>query len=142
MLSGASAAMTCCVPRSGCGLIELPRTIAEYWYAFDWDVEALWALDLPAGPFPIDTLLWHLDVPLWPLDDQQYALTPRQVLRSPFRYAREYKRVRAANLMFPIEITWLKGRWLILDGVHRLARAHEDGLEEIMVRKVPRAMIR
>jgi hypothetical protein len=43
--------------------------------------------------------------------------------------------------VFPIEITRLKGRWLILDGVHRLTRAHEDGLEEIMVRKVPRAML-
>jgi hypothetical protein len=122
-------------------LIELPRTIAEYWYAFDWDVEALWALDLPARPFPIDKLLWHLDVPVWPLDDLKYALTPRQVLRSPFRYAKEYRRVRAASLVFPIEITRLKGRWLILDGIHRLARAHEDGLEEMMVRKVPRAML-
>lgn len=122
-------------------MIEVPHAIAEYWYAVEWDVEALWALDLPARPFPIDRLLWHLDVPVWALDGQKYALTPRQVLRSPFRYAREYQRVRAASLVFPIEITRLKGRWLILDGVHRLTRAHEDGLEEIMVRKVPRAML-
>jgi hypothetical protein len=64
-------------------LIEVPHAIAEYWYAVDWDVEALWALDLPARPFPIDRLLWHLDVPVWALDRQKYALTPRQVLRSP-----------------------------------------------------------
>lgn len=74
-------------------MIELPQIIEEYWYALDWDVEALWALDLPAELFPIDKLLWHLDVPLWPLEDERYALTPRQVLRSPYRYDKEYRRV-------------------------------------------------
>lgn len=123
-------------------VIELPPAIEEYWYAFDWDVEALWALDLPSEEFPIDKLLWHLDVPLWELDGRRYALTPRQVLRSPYRYDKEYRRVRASSLVFPIEITRLKGRWLILDGVHRMTRAHEDGHEEILVRKVPRKMIR
>ncbi len=122
-------------------VIELPPAIQQYWYAFDWNVEALWALDLPSEPFPVDRLLWHLDVPLWPLDDEKYALTPRQVLRAPFRYSKEYRRVRDASLVFPIEITWFRGRWLILDGVHRLTRAHEDGLDEIYVRKVPRKLI-
>jgi hypothetical protein len=123
-------------------LIELPEVIAEYWYAFDWNVEALWALDLPAERFPLKKLIWHLDVPLWPLDERGYALTPRQVLKAPYRYAREYRRTRAADLMFPIEITRFKGRWLILDGVHRLLKAHEDGHEEILVRKVPRTLLK
>lgn len=119
-------------------MIALPPIIEQYWYAMDWDVEALWALDLPAEPFPIARLLWHLDVPLWPLEDERYVLTPRQVLRAPYRYGREYRRVRAASLVFPIEITRFRGRWLILDGVHRLARAHEDGFDTIQARKVPR----
>ena len=123
------------------GVIKLPEIIAEYWYAFDWDVEALWALDLPAEAFPIKKLIWHIDVPLWPLEELGYQLTPRQVLKSPYRYAKEYKRTRMANLMFPIEITRFKHRWLILDGVHRLLKAHEDGLEQIMVRKVPRKLL-
>lgn len=118
-------------------VIELPQIIEEYWYALDWDVEALWALDLPTELFPIDKLLWHLDVPLWPLEDERYVLTPRQVLRSPYRYDKEYRRVRLASLVFPIEITRHRGRWLILDGVHRLTRAHEDGSDTIYVRKVP-----
>jgi hypothetical protein len=118
-------------------VVELPAIIQKYWYALDWEVEALWALDLPATPFPVARLLWHLDVPLWPLDNVPYVLTPRQVLRAPFRYAQEYRRVREANLVFPIEITRLNGRWLILDGVHRLTRAHEDGSDTILVRKVP-----
>lgn len=118
-------------------MIELPETIKTYWYAFDWDVESLWALDLPIEPFPMDKLLWHLDVPLWPFEEKPYRLTPRQVLRSPYRYEKEYRRARGANLLFPIEITRFKQRWLILDGVHRLLKAHEDGLETINARKVP-----
>lgn len=117
---------------------KLPSVIEQYWYAFDWEVEALWALDLPAVPFPIARLAWHLDTPLWPADGEKYRLTPRQVVKSPFRYAAEYRRTRAANLLFPIEITRFRNRWLILDGVHRLLKAHEDGLEQIMVRKVPK----
>ena len=121
---------------------ELPHAIAETWSAFDLDVEALWALELPVQAFPMARLAWHLDLPLWSYEGQQFALTPRQVLRSPYRYAAEYHRIRAANLLFPIEIARHKGRWLILDGVRRLTRAHEDGLEEVMVRKVPPAKLR
>jgi hypothetical protein len=113
----------------------LPSIIAQYWYAFDWDVEALWARELPAERMPIGRLEWHLDVPVWPIGEQSYQLTPRQVLKSPYRYENEYRRARAANLMFPLEITWHRRRWLILDGVHRLLKAHEDGLEELAVRK-------
>jgi hypothetical protein len=123
-------------------VIELPPSIAQHWQALEWDVEQLWALDLPSEPFPIEKLLWHLDVPIWPIDDDRYALTPRQVLRSPYRYAREYRRIRAANLVFPIEITRHRGRWLILDGVRRMARAHEDGNDTMYVRKVPGRFLR
>lgn len=118
--------------------MELPSVIRTYWYAFTWDVEALWALDLPSVPMPMSRLEWHLDVPVWPYEGRSYVLTPRDVLRSPYRYAVEYQRAREASLIFPIEVTWFRGRWLILDGVHRLLKAHEQGEDTMMVRKVPR----
>lgn len=121
---------------------RLPRVIETHWHAFDWDVEALWALDLPAVAFPVSRLEWHLDVPVWPRDGVPYSLTPRDVLKSPYRYADEYRRTQAASLVFPIEITWHRGRWLILDGIHRLLKAHELGHEQMIVRKVPRRLIR
>lgn len=120
----------------------LPDLVEKYWRAFEWNAEALWALDLPAEPFPIARLEWILDVPLWPDDGRAYQLTPRQVLRQPHRYASSYRRVREANLMFPIEIAYYKGRWLVLDGVHRMVKAHEMGHEEILVRKVPLKQLR
>ena len=117
--------------------MPLPSVIERYWYAFDWNVEALWALEIPAEPFPIGRLEWHLDVPVWPLDGRPYALTPRDVLKSPYRHAGEYRRTQQASLVFPLEVTWYRRRWLILDGVHRLLKAHELGQTEIMVRRIP-----
>lgn len=121
--------------------MPLPSVIERYWYAFDWDVEALWSLDVPARPVPIKPLEWHLDVPIWPLEGQPFRLTPRDVVKSPYRHAAEYRRVQQASLVFPIEITWFRRRWLILDGIHRLLKAHELGQSEIMARKVPRSLL-
>lgn len=121
--------------------MALPSVIETYWYAFDWDVEAIWSLDLPVSQMPIRRLEWHLDVPVWPFEGKPYVLTPRDVLKQPYRYAEEYARTQRASLVFPLDITWFKGRWLILDGIHRLLKAHELRLDQVSVRKVPRKLL-
>jgi hypothetical protein len=118
--------------------MQLPSVIEKYWYGFDWDVEALWALDLPVSQMPIRRLEWMLDIPAFGFEGKRHALTPRDILKSPYRYAEEYARAQRASLVFPLDITWHRGRWLILDGVHRLMKAHELRLEEVSVRKVPK----
>jgi hypothetical protein len=117
--------------------MQLPSVIERYWYAFDWDVEALWAMDLRAEPFPMSKLEWMLDIPAWPFEGKGYVISPRDVLKQPYRYAEEYGRTQTASLLFPIEIIWFRRRWVILDGVHRMLKAHELGHEVIMARKVP-----
>lgn len=116
--------------------------VDEYWYSIDWDVEAIWALDLPAEDFPIVELAWHLDVPIWPFDGRTYAVTPNQVMEDSARYAQEIARIAECDLAFPIDITRHKGRWMILDGIHRLAKAVAEGRARIRVRKVPRSAVR
>ncbi|MBP9686879.1 MAG: ParB N-terminal domain-containing protein [Candidatus Doudnabacteria bacterium] len=37
---------------------------------------------------------------------------------------------------FPILITKRQGRWLIIDGVHRLVKAHEQGWSTIQAKVV------
>lgn len=120
---------------------DLPSIIEKVWYAFDWNAEDLWALDLKAEPFPLARLEWMLDIPAFPFEERPYVLAPRDVLRQPTRYHVEYRRVVEASLVFPIEITWLRGRWVILDGVHRMMKAHEAQHTQIMVRKVPRRLL-
>lgn len=36
------------------------------------------------------------------------------------------ERVAVANLQFPILVHFDKGRWVVVDGLHRLARAHAE----------------
>jgi len=111
----------------------LPQIIEDYWYSIEWDVETLWALDLPVEPMPVADLLWHLDVPVW----GDYQISPREVLADPAAHAAEYHRMLRADLAYPLEVARIKDRWMILDGIHRLLKAHSLGLTGIDVRKVP-----
>ncbi len=116
--------------------------VEEYWYSIDWDVEAIWELDLPVETMPVADLVWHLEVPIWPLDGVGYVITPNQVMAEPQRFAEEHQRVVQADLVYPIDIFHHKGRWMILDGIHRLAKAVSLGKTSMRVRKAPRSAIR
>ena len=121
--------------------MEHPEVIREYWYSIDWDVETLWALDLPVETVDLARLIWHLDVPIWADGGRPYSVTPRQVMGDPARFAVEAARIAAADLAFPLEVFENKGRLMILDGVHRLARAVELGHDRINVRFVPASAV-
>ncbi len=125
------------------GTPDRPAIISEYWYSIDWDVEELWRLDLPSERMPLAALAWHLDVPVWPDEGRRpYSVTPRQVLENPEENPTEFGRVDAASLDYPLEVFRNRDRLMILDGVHRLAKAHALGLEEVMVRHVPESAVR
>ncbi|WP_421723579.1 hypothetical protein [Bauldia sp.] len=121
--------------------IKRADVIEEYWYSIDWDVEAIWALDLPVEEMPIDRFLWHLDVPIWPYRGVGYVITPNQVLADPVRYAEEHERLTKADLTYPLDVYFHRGRWMILDGVHRLAKAVWDDRECLAVRQVPESAV-
>ena len=53
----------------------------------------------------------------------------------------EYARTMKADLIHPIDIMTNKGRWLILDGLHRLMKASILKMKTVKVRKIPRKMI-
>jgi hypothetical protein len=122
-------------------LAEIPEIIRTYWYDLDWDVGALWALDLPVEMIALGELVWHLEVPLWSRDGADYVLTPGAVLADPETHRERHQRIMDVDLGFPLHVARIKDRWLILDGIHRLAKAHAYCLEQIGVRKVPEAML-
>ena len=122
---------------------ERPAITSDYWYSIDWDVERLWRLDLPVERMPLAALAWHLDVPVWPDEARRpYSVTPRQVLENPAEHPTEFRRVNAASLDHPLEVFRNRDRLMILDGVHRLAKAHALGLKEVPVRHVPESEVR
>ena len=120
-----------------------PEIISDYWYSIDWNVGELWNLDLPIVELPLVQLEWHLDVPVWPNEEgRPYAVTPRQVLEFPANHPTESERLRSASLAYPLEVFRNRGRLMILDGIHRLAKAHALGLEKIHVRHIPESAVR
>ncbi|HVX93102.1 MAG TPA: hypothetical protein VHA74_03240 [Candidatus Dojkabacteria bacterium] len=46
-----------------------------------------------------------------------------------------------SDLQYPLDIMFWKGRYLLLDGLHRLAKAKILGLKTVKVRKIPQEAI-
>lgn len=119
-----------------------PQIIREVGFDFSWSSRKVWALDLPVETMSITELIWHFDIPFWDSEGtDQYNLTPRDVLAHPEKEPTHFSKIQDADLAYPIDIMENKGRWLILDGLHRLGKAHMLGITEVQVRKVPREMI-
>lgn len=70
-----------------------------------------------------------------------YDLTPKEVLNNPERYVVEFSIIKDADLRYPLEVMFYKERWLLLDGLHRLAKAYLTGKHIVDVRKIPKGVI-
>jgi hypothetical protein len=117
-----------------------PQIIKDVGFDFSWDEKKVWALDEPVVEMDLSELEWHFDIPfLW--ENGVYNLTPREVISNPEKHSKEYQRTLDADLSHPIDIMENKGRWLILDGLHRLMKASIQGQQKVQVRKIPRSRI-
>ena len=123
------------------GKKNLPTIIKEVGFDFNWSEEKVWSLDIPVETISLKELEWHLEVPFWSTMDGYYNLKPSDVISFPKRYQEEYHKIMKSNLSYPIDIMANKGRWLILDGLHRLAKAKILNKKKIKVRKIPRNKI-
>ena len=85
----------------------------------------------------MDELAWHLELPWWRLDGHPFRLRPAELLADPAQARDQYRRVLAADLRHPLDVVFRAGRWTILDGIHRLAKAVALGRRHVIVRKVP-----
>ena len=114
-----------------------PPELEPFFVHFDWDEGRLWRLDLEVEDFPVERLRWHLTLPWWKGDAGPFTVRPADVLARPRRYPDQYARTLNADLRHPLHITLNRGRWTIMDGIHRLAKATLLELEVLPVRKVP-----
>lgn len=120
---------------------ELPDIIKQIGFDFNWENEKVWRLNIPVTKMDIKELTWHFDIPFHWHKGGMYNLTSREIIENPSEYEDEYKRTMKANLMYPIDIMENKGRWLILDGLHRLMKAYIQGIGKVNVRIIPRDKI-
>ncbi len=120
---------------------DIPQIIKDVGFDFEWSEEKVWSLNVPTEEMSIDELKWHFDIPfLWENADV-YNLKPQDVIDKPMEHGDEYARTMRADLSHPIDIMENKGRWLILDGLHRLMKATIQEESTVQVRKIPREKI-
>ena len=123
------------------GKHELPKIIKDVGFDFDWSEEKVWALQIPTVDMDVAKLEWHLDVPFWWTNNGFYNLAPREVVNNPEKYKGEYERVLNADLKYPLDVMFWRGRWLFLDGLHRFVKAYLQGEKIVKVRKIPQEAI-
>jgi hypothetical protein len=114
-----------------------PRTWVQTELRLDffWDVRKLWTVDLPVVPMRVRDLEWLLDKPFWKDGPRTLALRPRDVAAHPEHYQADYERALAADLSRPINVINLRGRWVVMDGLHRLLKAWTCGHETILAKQ-------
>lgn len=121
---------------------NIPQSVLEYGFDFDWDEKDIWDLNYPVEYMNIEVLEWHFDIPFWDWNNECYNLTPNQVLKDKEKYKEQYDRIMNSNIDYPIDIMENKGRYVILDGLHRLVKYKIYGYKEIKVRIIPRTEIK
>ena len=110
--------------------------------AFDlpfWrDNEKLWALDVPVEEMDIKELEWIFTIPFWEDEKGNIVITPKQVMDNLDAYPDHKERIENCDCSYPLDIMRnKKGKWLTLDGLHRLVSIYLDGTKTVKVRKIP-----
>lgn len=119
----------------------MPAVLRDVVLDFVWDRDRLWSLDLHVTWVPVAELDWHLGLPMWALNGRPFVVTPEQVARHPHAFREQYARTMAADMSFPLHVLDRPTKLTLLDGMHRLLRAHVNGSEAIQVKKLPVARL-
>ena len=105
----------------------------------NWEEEKIWALDLPVVEINLNDLIWHFDAPFWPNDDgERWTISPWDVINQEHGTKNEQINIEKADTNYPIDILENNGHWLILGGIHRLAKLYKQNNKKIKVRIIPR----
>jgi hypothetical protein len=98
-------------------------------------------LDVSIEEIEISKLKWHFEIPFWNFEKDVYNLNPIDVINFSKKYKKEHERTMESDLSYPIDVMENKGRLLIFDGLHRLAKAKILGQTKVQVRIIPRNQI-
>jgi hypothetical protein len=115
----------------------MPPVLRDVVLDFLWDPKLLWSLDLPVTQVPMEELDWHLQLPMWAFEETPFVVTPVQVAQNPEAFTEQYARTLAADLSFPLHVLQRPNRLTVLDGMHRLLRAHLEGRRRVQVKMLP-----
>ncbi len=111
-------------------------------FPFWRDNNKLWALKVPVETIEISELLWIFDLPFWEDEEGNLVITPREVIENLDAYPYHRNKIQNCDTSYPIDIMKNKnGKWLTLDGLHRLVKLYLEHITKIRVRKIPPSLI-
>ena len=120
----------------------LPDIIKQNCFDFWWDNQKVYQLNVPIEEIPVTELDWIFDLPFWSNEGVNYILTPREFINNPTKYPTHKTRIEICDTAYPIDIMLNpNGKWLILDGLHRLVKMVIEGKKSVKVRKLSRELI-
>lgn len=106
-------------------------------YKFRFDRKKLWGIDLSVEEIDISELCYNFNIPYLEMEDtDDWNLSINQLFSNLDKEVTHAQKMEKSDLCYPIDIYYFKGNWIILDGVHRLAKAKNLGHKKIKVRRV------
>lgn len=108
----------------------VPTALEGWLLDLDWDRSKLWDIEGPVSSCALDELAWHFELPWWrgPAPDAWFVVRPVEVFEAPDDHPEHRSRIQEADLSYPIHVIQRHGRIVILDGIHRAARAYLRGV--------------
>lgn len=106
------------------------------------DNNKLWALKVPVETIDISELLWIFNLPFWEDGEGNIVITPREVMNNMDEFPYHKEKIKNCDTSYPLDIMKnKKGKWLTLDGLHRLVKLYLNHKKRIKVRKIPPELI-
>jgi hypothetical protein len=107
-------------------------------FPFKINFKKLWALDLPVEKLDIADLEFNFDIPYLEKEGtDDWNLSINYLIRHLDTEISHAEKIKKADMTYPIDIYFFKNNWIILDGVHRLAKALLQNDKSILVRRIP-----
>lgn len=121
----------------------IPDALVSYMAPFWWDLDKLLALDLPVRNVAMSDLDVFLAVPFWRASAHAglFQLNACDVRADPVTHADHWARTMATDLAFPIMLYGNADHRVLLDGYHRLLKAHHLGIDALPAMLVPEAAV-
>lgn len=115
---------------------HIPAALRGWLLDINWDRDKLWSLELPVRKTDLYELRWHLKLPWWRNNGRWFQVKPSDVLLNPHGFPQHKGRLESIDIDEPIHVIRRKNRLLILDGIHRLAKAEALGRSAIPSKEV------
>ncbi len=124
--------------------VSLPPHLQDVFFDTRWETTKVWALRTPVTTMSLEELAWLLELSVWSsvAGEARFDLTPRAVLSETTNYSRHWNRICDVSLEYPLDLFLKGGRWVIVDGYHRLAKHWLQSTGAVPVRLHPAAFWR